>query len=67
MHHVTGIIAALFAVVVLIFAVQNLGSVDVSFLIWSTTIPKVLLILGTYVLGVFSGWALLVLVKAWMT
>jgi len=67
MQYVTGAIAGLFALVVLVFAIQNLGSVDVSFLAWSMTIPKVLLILGTYVLGVFSGWALLAVIKAWFT
>jgi hypothetical protein len=30
------------------------------------TVPKVLLILGTYVLGVFSGWGLLAVIKAWV-
>ena len=67
MQYVTGALAALFALVVLIFAIQNLGSVDVSFLMWSMTVPKVLLILGTYVLGVFSGWGLLAVIKAWVT
>lgn len=67
MQYVTGALVALFALVVLIFAIQNLGSVDVSFLMWSMTVPKVLLILGTYVLGVFSGWGLLALIKAWVT
>ena len=61
------LMAGLFALVVLIFAVQNLDSVDVSFLLWSMTVPKVLLILGTYVLGVFSGWGLLAVIKAWIT
>ncbi len=67
MHYVTGALAALFALVVVIFALQNLGSVDVSFLVWSMTVPKFLLILGTYVLGVVSGWGLLAVIKAWLT
>ncbi|MFN8857033.1 MAG: LapA family protein [Planctomycetaceae bacterium] len=67
MHYVAGVLAAVFAVVVLVFAIQNFSSVEVSFLIWSATIPKVLLILGTYLLGVFSGWGLLALIKAWLT
>jgi uncharacterized integral membrane protein len=67
MHYVAGVLAAVFAVVVLVFAIQNFSSVEVSFLIWSATIPKVLLILVTYLLGVFSGWGLLALIKAWLT
>jgi uncharacterized integral membrane protein len=49
--------------VVLIFSLQNMGAVDVTFLVWTASIPKVLLILGTYLLGMFSGWALLALYK----
>jgi uncharacterized integral membrane protein len=40
-----------------------MGAVDVTFLVWTASIPKVLLILGTYLLGMFSGWALLALYK----
>jgi uncharacterized integral membrane protein len=51
MRYVTGTLAVLFLVAVVIFAIQNRSGVDVSFLAWSVSIPKVFLILGTYVLA----------------
>jgi uncharacterized integral membrane protein len=41
---------------VLVFAAQNRDTVGVSFLVWSLSISEVFLILGTYVLGMLSGW-----------
>jgi uncharacterized integral membrane protein len=43
--------------------VQNHASVDVSFLRWTMSMPKVFLILGTYVLGMLSGWGLVELIR----
>ena len=63
MHYVTGTLAVLLAVIVLAFAIQNLGPVDVSFLFWSMSLPKIILILGTYVLGMLTGWGLVELIK----
>ncbi len=57
MHHV---VAALWTLllVILVFSVQNRASVDVSFLLWSASLPKVFLLLGTYLLGMISCWGL---------
>jgi uncharacterized integral membrane protein len=63
MRYVTGGLAVLLLVAIVIFSIQNRTAVDVSFLIWSVSIPKVFLILGTYLLGMISGWGLLELVK----
>jgi putative membrane protein len=63
MHYVTGALAVLLAVIVLAFAIQNLESVQVSLLFWSMSLPKIILILGTYVLGMFTGWGLVELIK----
>jgi putative membrane protein len=63
MKYVTGALAVLFLILILVFAVQNRSSVDVAFLLWSMSLPKVFLILGTYVLGMFSGWGLLEVAK----
>ena len=63
MHYVTGALAVLLAVIVLAFAIQNLESVQVSLLFWSMNLPKIILILGTYVLGMFTGWGLVGLIK----
>jgi hypothetical protein len=47
------VVAALWTLLLVIgiFSVQNRASVDVSFLLWSVSLPKVFLILGTYILG----------------
>jgi putative membrane protein len=63
MNYVIGTVAVLLLVVVVIFSIQNLEAIDVSFLFWSMSVPKFLLILGTYVLGTVSGWGLVELVK----
>ena len=62
MHHV---VAALWTLllVIRVFSVQNRASVDVSFLLWSVSLPKVFLILGTYLLGMLSCWGLVELIK----
>lgn len=67
MNQILVYLAIAFGIVVLIFSLQNMAAVDVTFLIWTASIPKVLLILGTYLLGMFSGWALLALFKTTVT
>jgi uncharacterized integral membrane protein len=39
-----------------LFALQNTQAVTVRFLGWSMTPPVPLLIIGSYVLGMLSGW-----------
>jgi uncharacterized integral membrane protein len=63
MRYVTGTIAILLFLIVIIFAFQNRAAMDVTFLAWSLSMPKVFFILGTYVLGMLSGWGLVELVK----
>jgi uncharacterized integral membrane protein len=63
MRYVTGALAIALLLAVLVFSIQNRGAVDVSFLIWSMSMPKIFLILGTYVLGMVSGWGLVALLK----
>jgi uncharacterized integral membrane protein len=67
MRYVTGTIAIVLLLAVLVFAVQNRAAVDVSFLAWSFSVPKVFLILGTYVLGMLSGWGAVELLKRAIT
>ncbi len=64
MRYVTAAIAILLLILVVIFSFQNRESSDVVFLAWSVSMPKIFLILGTYVLGMLSGWGLVELVKA---
>jgi uncharacterized integral membrane protein len=64
MHYVTGALAVLLFVLIGVFAIQNFGTVDVALLFWSISVPKFVLILVVYVLGMLSGWGLVELVKA---
>jgi len=63
MNYVMGTVAIVLLIVVVIFSIQNLEAIDVSFFVWSMSVPKFLLILGTYVLGTVSGWGLVELAK----
>jgi lipopolysaccharide assembly protein A len=63
MRYVTGTLAILLLLVVVVFSLQNRESVSLAFLVWSLSVPKVFLILGTYVLGMLSGWGLVALLK----
>ena len=63
MRYITGTLAILLLVVVVIFSIQNRESVSLAFLVWSLSVPKIFLILGIYVLGMLSGWGLIALVK----
>ena len=67
MKYVTTALTVLLLLVVLIFSIQNRESVAVSFLVWSLSIPKIFLILGTYLIGMLSGWGLVELVKRALT
>jgi uncharacterized integral membrane protein len=63
MSYVKGTLAVLLLIAVLVLAIQNRAGVDVSFLLWTFRSPKILLILGTYVFGMLSGWGLIELLK----
>jgi uncharacterized integral membrane protein len=63
MSYVKGTLAVVLLLAVLVLAIQNRAGVDVSFLFWTFQLPKILLIVGTYVLGMFSGWGLVELIK----
>jgi putative membrane protein len=67
MKYVTGTLAVLLFITILIFSIQNLEIVDVSLLTWSIKIRKVFLIMGTYLLGMLSGWGAVELVKRAIT
>jgi len=63
MRYVRITIAIVLLVLIIVFAVQNRESVEVSFLTWSVNAPMVFVILGTYLLGMVSGWGLVELLK----
>lgn len=54
------------ASVVLLFKFQNLDTVTVQFLSASLTLPLSFLLLGVYVLGMFTGGVVLSLIRSWV-
>ena len=63
MRYVVGAISVLLFLLILIFAIQNFEAVPVAFLRWSVSMPKIFLILGTYILGMLTGWGLVEVLK----
>jgi len=63
MRYVTTAILIVLSLVVLTFAIQNREPVDVAFLVWSMSLRKIYLVLGTYVLGMLSGWGVVEIAK----
>ncbi len=63
MRYVTTALLILLSLVVLSFAIQNREPVEVAFLMWSISIRKIFLILGTYILGMLSGWGVVEVAK----
>jgi len=60
-----GLIVVLTAAV-LLFKIQNLETATVSLLSMSVTLPVSLLVIGVYVLGMFTGGILVSLVRGWV-
>ena len=63
MHYVKGALAVIALIAIILFSVQNLAAIDVTFLIWTASISKVVVIVGSYVLGTISGWGLVGLIR----
>lgn len=63
MKYFASFVAVLLLIIVLVFSIQNRESVDVSFLLWSMSLPKIFLILGTYLFGMLSGWGFVEIAK----
>ncbi|MCO8124467.1 hypothetical protein NHH03_22195 [Stieleria sp. TO1_6] len=62
-HKITGGLAFFVLAIIAVFALQNLEPVEFSFLGWSTSVSKIAVILGTYVLGMLTGWRMVSLIK----
>ena len=60
-----GLVVALTALV-LLFKFQNLETATVSLLSMSVTLPVSLLVIGVYVLGMFTGGFVVSLVRGWV-
>ncbi|HAQ35903.1 MAG: DUF1049 domain-containing protein [Maricaulis sp.] len=57
------IIAIITAVIVIIFAVQNLALVEINFLTWSFTTNMAFVLIGVFLLGTLFGRALIRVVR----
>jgi lipopolysaccharide assembly protein A len=60
------LLVALISAVILVFMFQNLSTVRVAFLAYSLTLPVSLLVIVVYVLGMFTGGAVVSLIKSWI-
>lgn len=65
MRYVYILLIVVLTAVVLLFKIQNLTAVTVSFIGASMTMPVSFLILGVYILGMFTGSAVFGLLRTW--
>ena len=49
--------------VTVLFALQNLKTITVSFINWSVTLPIAVVVIGVYVLGMVSGGSVLAFLR----
>lgn len=49
------IIALVFITLIVVFSIQNIEITDVKFLFWKLSISRVLVILGSFVIGIAVG------------
>ena len=66
MNYVTGVLGGIALLAIIVFSIQNLEAIDVSFLFWSASVSKVVVIVGAYLLGMISGWGVLEVAKRMM-
>jgi lipopolysaccharide assembly protein A len=66
MRNVYIALVVLFTGLVLLFNIQNLQVVTVSFLTLSVTLPVSLIVIITYLLGMATGGALLTVLRSWI-
>lgn len=63
MRYLKGSVTLLLLILITVFAVQNRAAVEISFFVWSVKAPQVFVIVGTYLLGMVTGWGLMGLLK----
>lgn len=54
----TLVVTLILTSLVAIFIIQNVAAVEVSFLFWSLSLSRALLIFFTFIIGFLSGWFL---------
>lgn len=52
------IVASILGVILLLFALQNMARVDVTFLFWTFEVRRVVVIVMSFVIGIAVGWLL---------
>ncbi|MDF1779089.1 MAG: LapA family protein [Rhizobiaceae bacterium] len=52
------IVASILGVILLLFALQNMARVDVTFLFWTFEARRVVVIVMSFVIGIAVGWLL---------
>ena len=52
------VMVLILASLVAVFIIQNVAAVEVSFLLWSLSLSRALLIFFTFAIGILSGWFL---------
>jgi uncharacterized integral membrane protein len=57
------ILIVLLAGVTILFALQNLQTITVSFMNWSVTLPIALVVIGAYALGMATGGSLMAFLR----
>lgn len=58
MTYVKLICSALLVALVLIFAMENVQTVEIRFLAWSVSMPRAFMIVLVFGIGLVSGWLL---------
>jgi uncharacterized integral membrane protein len=66
MRYVYLALIVLLTALVLVFTVQNLGTVSVAFLTARITLPVSILVILVYLLGMVTGGALVSAVRGWI-
>jgi len=52
------IVFVILAVLIFLFVIQNTQVVETRFLVWTISMSRSLLLLGTFIIGVIAGWLL---------
>lgn len=52
------VIFVILAALILLFVIQNTQVVETRFLVWTISMSRSLLLLGTFIIGVVAGWFL---------
>jgi uncharacterized integral membrane protein len=50
------IVFVILAVLILLFVIQNTQVMETRFLVWTISMSRSLLLLGTFIIGVIAGW-----------